>query len=48
MLRGACVVLHGAGEAVALGPKSLASTAENGLNAGKTNPFMSKELFNYV
>lgn len=35
-------------EAVALGPKSSASTAENGLNAGKTNPFMSKELFNYV
>lgn len=48
MLRGACVVLHGAGEAAALGPKSPASAAENGLNAGKTNPFMSEELFNYV
>lgn len=29
MLRGACVVLHGAREAMALGPKSLASTGKN-------------------
>lgn len=29
MLRGACVVLHGAREAVALGPKSPASAGEN-------------------
>lgn len=35
-------------EAAALSPKSPAGAAENGLGAGKTNPFMSEELFNYV
>lgn len=31
MLRGACVVLHGAAEAVALGPMSQASAGQNGI-----------------
>lgn len=31
MLRGACVVLRGAGEAVALGPESPANAGENGI-----------------
>lgn len=51
MQRGACVVLHGAQRPWPLALRvqpALGRMGSDELNAGKANPFMSKELFNYV